>query len=354
MAEFASRKTVSGVFHCPCRDKSPHDDEHGGFQSQSVWRRACAGTQRAAGRVCGGPPRATGTRHTRSFRTKTTPIPPGSMPICTGSRAISAMPAIGTGGPANRLRPVRSKPNGSGWCRRCSRRRKSMSAANQQTDQGRHRRLGNGDRAGSPCPGHLELKAVFRRLDRIRRRAEQPCLAGRCGDAGHAAGHQRGMRQAGGAHRARPERADQSALGVRPQELFLSGSAAGLSDQPVQVADRGRGRGGGRAGGRRERHHRHRAAASGAGRRQVAARPEPDHVVRRPQPLRRRADGDRLQAGHPLVRAGQGLCDQAALDPALSRHLRRRHGEGLACAPTSTSPCASRAARSAPAARSRT
>ena len=28
------------------------------------------------------------------------------------------------------------------------------------------------------------------------------------------------------------------------------------------------------------------------------------------------------------VRAGQGLCDEAALDPALSRHLRRRHGEG--------------------------
>ena len=81
------------------------------------------------------------------------------------------------------------------------------------------------------------------------------------------------------------------------------------------------------AGGEK-RHRRHRAAASGAGRRQVAARPEPDAVVRRPQPLRRRPDGDRLQARHPLVRAGQGLCDKTALDPALSRHLRRRHGEG--------------------------
>ena len=40
-----------------------------------------------------------------------------------------------------------------------------------------------------------------------------------------------------------PQREDQPALGVRPQELFLSGFAAGLSDQPVQVADRGRGRG---------------------------------------------------------------------------------------------------------------
>ena len=35
--------------------------------------------------------------------------------------------------------------------------------------------------------------------------------------------------------------------------------------------------------------------------------------------------------------------DQAALDPALSRHLRRRHGEGHPCAPTSTCRCASRA-----------
>ena len=32
-------------------------------------------------------------------------------------------------------------------------------------------------------------------------------------------------------------------IGLRPQELFLSGPAAGLSDQPVQVADRRRGRG---------------------------------------------------------------------------------------------------------------
>ncbi len=68
--------------------------------------------------------------------------------------------------------------------------------------------------------------------------AEQPCLAGRCRDAGHAAGDQRGMRRAGGAHRARPEREDQSEVGVRPEELFLSRSAAGLPDQPVQVADR--------------------------------------------------------------------------------------------------------------------
>ena len=118
--------------------------------------------------------------------------------------------------------PIPSRSNGSGSFPSCSE-QEEHERGKRQTDQGRHRRLGNGDRAGSPCPGHLELKAVFRRLDRIRRRAEQPCLAGRRGDAGHAAGHQRGMRPAGGADRARPERADQSALGVRPQELFLSG-----------------------------------------------------------------------------------------------------------------------------------
>ena len=224
----------------------------------------------------------------------------------------------------------------------------------RQTDQGRHRRLGNGDRAGGPRPGHLELKTVFRRLDRIRRRAEQPCLAGRCGDAGHAARDQRGMRPAGGAHRARPQRTDQSALGVRPQELFLSGPAAGLPDQPVQVADRRRGRGHGRTGGRPDRHRRHRTAASGAGRRQVAARPQPDHVLCRPQPLRRGADGDRLQARHPRRRAGQGLCDQAALDPALSRHLRRRHGEGKLARRRQRLRAQAGRRRSAPAARSRT
>ena len=144
---------------------------------------------------------------------------------------------------------------GSELCRRCFGTNKDECTGQTiETDQGRHRRLGNGDRPRGPCPGHLELKTVFRRLDRIRRRAQQPRLAGRCGDAGHAAGDQRRLRQAGGAHRPRPEGADQSALGVRPQELFLSRSAAGLSDQPVQTADRGRGRGGRRAGGRGDRY----------------------------------------------------------------------------------------------------
>jgi aspartyl-tRNA(Asn)/glutamyl-tRNA(Gln) amidotransferase subunit B len=55
----------------------------------------------------------------------------------------------------------------------------------------------------------------------------------------------------------------------------------------------------------------------------------PTMSLRRPEPVRRRADGDRVEARHALVRGGQGLSDQAAVHPALSRHLRRQHGEGL-------------------------
>ena len=128
--------------------------------------------------------------------------------------------------------------------------------------------------------------------------------------------------------------ADQPQIGVRPEELLLSGPAAGLPDLAVQAADRRRGHrdGIGRAGPRRQfRGHRgrHRAAASGAGRRQVAARPAPDHVLCRSEPLRRGADGDRLEAGPALVRRGQGLPHQAAHHRALSRHLRRQHGRRL-------------------------
>ena len=139
---------------------------------------------------------------------ESTLTPPGSMPICTGSKAISAMPATGTGRRASRSRRILWKPNGSGSCPRCSGVEKhERGSQTGKTDQGRNRRLGSRDRARSPRPGHLEIKAVLGRLDRIRRRAEHPCLAGRRGDAGHAARHQRGMRAAGGADRARAERA---------------------------------------------------------------------------------------------------------------------------------------------------
>ena len=159
-------------------------------------------------------------------------------------------------------------------------------------------------------------------------RAQLACLAGRRRHARHAAGHQRRMRRAGGAHRPRPQGEDQPSLDLRPQELLLSRPAAGLSDLPVQEPDRRRGRDPGRSHARTLDQGRHRAAASRAGRRQVAARSVADDELRRSQPLRRRADGDRLQARHALGRRGQGLCDEAAHDPALYRLLRRRHGEG--------------------------
>ncbi len=118
------------------------------------------------------------------------------------------------------------------------------------------------------------------------------------------------------------------ALDLRSQELLLPRPAAGLSDLAVQEPDRRRRRDPGRPVARACDHGRHRASASRTGRRQVAARPVADDELRRSQPLRRRADGDRVEARHALGRGGQGLCDQAAHDPALHRLVRRRHGEG--------------------------
>src|SRR4249920_2581082 len=43
--------------------------------------------------------------------------------------------------------------------------------------------------------------------------------------------------------------------------------------------------------------------------------------------LRCGVDGNCVKTGHTRRRTGEGLCDEDALDPALSRHLRRRHGE---------------------------
>ena len=110
---------------------------------------------------------------------------------------------------------------------------------------------------------------------------------------------------AGDPHRARPEGADQSALRVRPQELFLSGPAAGLPDQPVQ--DR---RSSARA---RSRSTCRTARAITVGIERLHLEQDagkslhdqhPTMTLRRSQPLRRGADGDRLQAGPALVRGG--------------------------------------------------
>ena len=156
------------------------------------------------------------------------------------------------------------------------------------------------------------------------------CEPGRCRHARHAARDQRGLHRAGHPHRARAEGEDQSQFDLRPEELFLSRPAAGLSDQPVQESDRRRGRGDRRSVERRARHGRHRAAASRAGRGQEPARPAPAIFLCRSQPLGRGADGDRVEAGFALVRAGARLCEQAPDHPALSRHLRRQYGAGLA------------------------
>ncbi len=135
------------------------------------------------------------------------------------------------------------------------------------------------------------------------------------------------MRRPGRPDRPRPQREDQPAQRLRPEELLLPGPAAGLPDLAVQAAGGGRRhRHGGHAGRRADR-RRHRAAPSGAGRRQVDPRPARHDELGRPQPVRRGADGDRVEARPPHGRRGQGVRLQAPDDPALSRHLRRRHGE---------------------------
>ena len=105
---------------------------------------------------------------------------------------------------------------------------------------------------------------------------------------------------------------------------------------------------------RRHAEGRHRAAAPGAGRRQVDPRPASRADPCRPQPLGRGPDGDRLQAGHALGQTGPGLRVQAAHHPALSRHLRRRHGEGQPARRRQRLGAQARRRRSARAARSRT
>jgi aspartyl-tRNA(Asn)/glutamyl-tRNA(Gln) amidotransferase subunit B len=137
-------------------------------------------------------------------------------------------------------------------------------------------------------------------------------------------------------------------VGLRPEELFLSGPAAGLPDlqykQPIVgegevIVDRrpdSRGQVRGHRG-------RHRAPASRAGRRQVDARPAPDHVLCRPQPLGRGADGDRLEARHALADEAKAYVTKLR---TILRYLGTCDGnmEKGSCAPTSTSRCASRAA----------
>ena len=72
-----------------------------------------------------------------------------------------------------------------------------------------------------------QAKLFSRRRHRVRRRAQQPGLAGRRRLAGHAAGAQRLLRRAGGPHRPRAARRDQPRSRFRAQELLLPRPAAG-------------------------------------------------------------------------------------------------------------------------------
>ena len=141
---------------------------------------------------------------------------------------------------------------------------------------------------------------------------------------------------------------------LRPQELLLPGPAAGLPDQPVQEPDRRRGRGrwstvdGETITVGIERLHLEQDAGKSI------HDQHPDMSLRRPQPLGRGADGDRLEARPALGRGGAGLRHQAAHHPALSRHLRRRHGEGQPARRRQRLGAPARRRRSARAARSRT
>ena len=224
-----------------------------------------------------------------------------------------------------------------------------------EADQGRHRRLGSRHRHGGPCPGDLAGQAVLRRRDRLRRRAQCAGLPGRRRDAGHAAGHQRGMRRA---RRCAPGSASRRRINLRsvfdrknyfypdlPQGYQISqykypivGEGEVVVDMPdgetITVGI--------------ERLHLEQDAGK------ILHDQHPDHVLRRPQPLRRRADGDRLEARYALRRArprpsSPSCAPSCAISAPATATWRRE-----VCAPTSTSRCAGRASRSAPAARSRT
>ena len=159
-------------------------------------------------------------------------------------------------------------------------------------------------------------------------RAQQPRLARRCGDARHAAGDQRGVRRAGGAHRPRAQGADQPRLAcstARTTSIPTCRRAIRSASTSSRSSARARSRSTSTA--RRmtvgiERLH----LEQDAGKSIHDQHPDYSYVD-----LNR--SGVALmeivsQARHALGQAGAGLRVQAAHHPALSRHLRRRHGEG--------------------------
>src|SRR3546814_2440894 len=59
------------------------------------------------------------------------------------------------------------------------------------------------------------------------------------------------------------------------------------------------------------------------------ARPASQLLLCRPQPLRRRPDGDRVQARHAFTRGSRGLCQETQVHSPLCRLMRRQYGAGL-------------------------
>ena len=156
---------------------------------------------------------------------------------------------------ANAMGPLPLPPvGGEGKC-----------AAGDDDDRGAHRRLGDRDRARSPCPDRLQGQVVFGGGDRVRGRAQHPGVAGRCRVSGDAAGHQPALRRAGGQDRARPRRRDQSDERLRPQELLLPRPAGRLPDLAISAAG-----GGPRPG--RARHARRAARARSASPASISSR----------------------------------------------------------------------------------
>mmetsp|Transcript_68802 Transcript_68802/g.161865 ORF Transcript_68802/g.161865 Transcript_68802/m.161865 type:complete len:463 (+) Transcript_68802:987-2375(+) len=202
--------------------------------------------------------------------------------------------------------------------------RDSEHASNAQT----HPWLRSRHRPRKPRPALHAEQDLQRQLDRLRRCAQHPGLAGGPGAARHAAGAE--PRRRGARHPLRPGRWRQggAAVDLRPQELLLPRPTQGLPDQPVRDPG-GAGRQGGVLRRRPEACGQPDPRPPGRRRRQEPARGLPRPERHRPEPGRHAAAGDRVRARHALG-PGSGRVRQ---DPAcagdVAGHLRRQYAGGL-------------------------